>query len=324
VVAPLVGAPLGGFVTTFLAWPWIFFINLPIGLALLAAAWFRIPETRLETRRPLDWIGFILIAVAISSLVFGLELAAKHGHGPWQPACLMLIGCGTGWLALRHLNRTPQPLLDLSILRIPTFHASAIGGAGYRIACGAVPLVLPLLLQLGFGMTAAMSGSLTLFGALGGLAMKGPARVLLRRFGFRRVLILNGLISGASMFALAGISQAMPLWLIALLLLAGGFFRSLEFTALMAIAWADIPPSLASAGTSLFGLVQQVSFSAGIAYGALLLNLAAASHGVHPVASAIDFRYAFLGIGGLAALNVLAFVSLPQRAGAEVSGHRVA
>ena len=322
VVAPLMGAPVGGFIVTYASWQWIFLINVPIGLALLAGARLVVPDVRAETSRRLDWPGFLMIGIAVSAVVFGLELAARRGADLVSAALLVVVGCAVGALAIRHLRTTIEPLLDLSILRVPTFHASAVGGACYRVACGAVPLVLPLMLQLGLGMSAALSGSLTLFGALGGLAMKGPARAILKRYGFRRVLINSGIVSGISMMAVAAISGAWPIWLIAFLLLLGGFLRSLEFTALMAIAWADLAPSKTSAGTSLFGLLQQVSFSGGIAYGALLLNLAAARHVLHPAATLGDFRFAFVGIGGLAALNALTFMRLPAMAGAEVSGHR--
>ena len=319
-LAPLLGAPLGGFIITFASWRWIFFMNLPIGLLGIVLALLYIPEFGERIRTRLDLLGFFLTSLSIVCVVLGLEFLARDDAD--YTLCLALLGGGAavGAVAVVHARSIADPLVDFSLLRVPTFAACAVGGALFRVACGAMPFILPLMLQVGLGMSAFLSGLLTLSSGIGGLMMKSAAGHILRRFGFRNVLLGNGLIAAASLLLCAAIGPGMPVWLIALVLASGGFFRSLQFTALIAIAWADIPPSRASAATSLFGMLQQISFSGGIAFGALLLHAILASRGgVTPVSS--DFAWSFIGIGGLALLNVASFLRLDRHAGAELSGH---
>ena len=320
ILAPLLGAPLGGFIITFASWRWIFFMNLPIGVLGIALAILYIPEFGERIRTRLDTLGFLLTSAAICCVVFGLELLARADAD--YALCLALLGGGTalGAVAVAHARSVADPLVDFSLLRVPTFAACALGGALFRVACGAMPFILPLMLQVGLGMSAFLSGLLTLSSGIGGLMMKWAAGHILRRFGFRGVLLGNGLIAAASLLLCAVIGPGMPVWLIMLVLATGGFFRSLQFTALIAIAWADIPPSRISAATSLFGMLQQISFSGGIAFGALLLRAILASRGAATPSSA-DFAWSFIGIGGLALLNVASFLRLDGQAGAELSGH---
>ncbi len=320
IMAPLMGAPIGGFITTYGSWRTIFFINVPIGLVGIVLALRFIPQMSERVRQPLDWQGLLLLGGSVTALIFGLEMSARADSANWLNLVLLGAGIGLGWLTLRHTRRHPFPLVDFSLLGIPTYAASVVSGAFYRVAVGAMPLVLPLALQLGLGMTALSAGILTLSSALGGLLMKATAGPVLRRFGFRNVLIGNGIVSGLSMLLCAFIRPGLPIGLIVAVLVAGGFFRSLQFTALMAIAWADIPPEKHSAATSLFGLLQQISFSGGIAFGALLLHLATLWTGSRTLSPA-DFQFGFAGIGLLALINAASFIRLKPQAGAEISGH---
>ncbi len=319
--APLVGAPLGGLITTYFGWRWIFYINLPIGLIGMLMASICIPDIDDREVRPLDWSGFLLMASAVSCIVFGLEAAARGDIDYREDLALLAMGAVFSVLAFRQANRSRHPLLDLSLCRIPTYAASVLGGAFYRVACGAFPFVLPLTLQLGLGKTAFAAGLLTFCGAVGGVTMKPAATAILRRFGFRTVLLVSGTISAISMLLCLFIARGLSLWLVVPLLLAGGFLRSLHFTSLMAVAWADIPAARASAATSLFGLFQQVSFSGGVAFGALLLHAAGLLHPGSAALAPADFSLAFIGIGGLALINVASYIRLPSEAGAEISGH---
>jgi hypothetical protein len=319
--APLLGGPVGGFVTTFVSWRWIFLINLPLGVIGTVLALRHISEDRDTIRRPLDQLGFWLTSSAIAAGVLGLELVGRPQGDRSAGLALLAAGLVLGVAAARHALRAAHPLLDLHLLRIPTYAASALGGAPYRIACGALPLVLPLTLQIGLGMSAFASGLMMLAIAAGSLGMKHAAAPILRRFGFRNVLLFNGVLSGLSLLAWVLIGPAIPVWAIVVLLLVSGFFRSLQFTAFMAITWADIPAERAGAATSLFGLLQQLSFSLGAAFGTLLLRVAALGRPPDSALGLADCRVAFAGIAIVALLDVLWFVGLGARAGAAVSGH---
>ncbi|HEY7610428.1 MAG TPA: MFS transporter, partial [Alphaproteobacteria bacterium] len=209
-VGPIVGPPLGGFITTYLSWRWIFWINIPIGVAGIALALILIERVREEHVPPFDWRGFALAGTGLAGVMMGFETIGR-GLLP-TPAVAVLLAAGTLalWFYVFHARRRAHPVLDLSLLRVETFRAAVLGGFLFRIGVGAIPFLLPLLLQLGFGMNPLQSGLLTFAAAVGALTMKVTARRILRRFGFRSVLIVNALISAVSIGACALFETATP------------------------------------------------------------------------------------------------------------------
>ena len=217
----------------------------------------------------------------------------------------------------------PIPLVDLSLLRIPTFEACIWGGSIFRVAAGALPFLLPLLLQVGFGMSAFASGLLTCGSALGSFLMKLTTGPILRRFGFRRVLIGNTIISAGSLLVCAFFSVSTPVVLVFLLLLGGGFFRSLQYTCLNTLAYADIEPDKMSAATSFSSMMQQLSNGMGVAVGAILLHAMLSLRGASPAELGVgDVHRTFVAVAVLCLFCLPFFLRLLPRAGAEVSGHR--
>ena len=323
VMGPVVGPPVGGFITTYLSWRWVFFLNLPIGILGIVLVSLMIENHREERTPPLDWVGLLLTGVALGSLVYGFDLIGKPtGYGT-TIVLLIAVGIGVGGLAVWHALRHPFPLIDLSLLRVPTFAATITGGSVFRLSSGVVPLLLPLMLQVGFGMTAFGSGLLTFAAALGSLAMKAAAGRVLMRFGFRLVFIGNGLICSVSLLVCALFSASTPVTLIFALLLVGGFFRSLQYTSLNTMAYADIAPPQMSAASSFSSMMQQLSNGMGVALGALVLQLVVMGRGAAgatPVTA--DFQTAFIAVGIFSLSSVLFFLRLAPDAGAEVSGHR--
>jgi MFS family permease len=318
-IGPMLGPPVGGFITTYVDWRWIFWINVPIGVLGIVLASLFIPNLREERPPPLDLLGFLLSAVGLLGLVFGFETIGR-GLVPTSTALLLLaVGIAGIGLYVLHAARTPHPVIDLALLGLPTFRASIVGGCLFRIGIGAVPFLLPLMLQAGFGLSAFNSGMLTFAAAAGAIAMKLTAAPILKRFGFKRVLIVNGLLS-AVFLAINGLFEpSTPHLLILCVLLAGGFFRSLQFTGINTLAYADIERNQLSRATSFASMMQQLSLSVGIGIGALLLHLVVdARGGVHLAAG--DFAPAFFTVALVAALSVLAYVPLSPDAGAEVSG----
>jgi EmrB/QacA subfamily drug resistance transporter len=319
-IGPLLGPPVGGFLVTALSWQWIFYINVPIGVVGLVLAAALVPQLRASGRERFDVAGMVFSGVSLAGLIFGLELASRGVVPAGVTASILGASVIGGLLYWRHARRTARPILDFTLMRIPTFGLSVVAGAATRIAVGATPFLLPLTLQVGLGMSAAQSGATTFVTSIGGLAMRGFSRRLLRRFGYRRTMIGNGL--GASLFAFAcaafspGVGRPV-MWAV---LFLGGFFQSLQFTAYNTIAYADVPAGRMSAATSFYATMQQVTLTLGICIAAAAMAIAAAAHGGGHARLA-DLAIGWVTVGTAALLAPVLCARLSADAGEELSGH---
>ena len=322
-IGPVVGPPLGGFITTYFHWRWIFWINVPIGLLGLGLALKYIHNTREFDVAPFDFKGFLLSGLGLLSLVFGLTVIGRSLLP--NAAVLAMIFGGAGLLVLyvRHARRDPEAILDISLLSIPTFFTGVIAGFLFRIGIGAIPFLLPLLLQIGFGLSPFESGSLTFAAAAGAMLMKFSASTILRRFGFRTVLIYNGVISAAFLASYGLITVGTPHALLIAALLAGGFFRSLQFTALNALGYSDIDQARMSRATSFASVAQQMSSAVGVAVAAASIETIQLLLGDEKLA-ARDMTLTFVVVALITLSSVFFFARLKPDAGAEVSGKAVA
>ncbi len=318
IVGPIAGPPLGGFITTYFSWRWIFYINIPIGLLGIVLVTRYIDDIREESPPPLDITGLLLLGTGLSGFVFGLAVIGQ-GLVPF-PLALAMIGSGGlfCWLYARHAARVSHPLLNLGLIRIPTFRASVFGGALFRIGAGATPFLLPLLFQVGFGLTAFASGLLTFVAAIGAFLMKFTAAPIIKYFGFRGVLIANALASSLFIFGFALFTAATPHAIIIGVLLVAGFFRSLQFSAVNTLVYADIPPPLMSQATSFASAAHQLSLSLGVAIAALTLEANQLLRGNNAIV-VNDFGVAFLVAGLIGAMSAVIFWRLPRDAGAELT-----
>jgi EmrB/QacA subfamily drug resistance transporter len=320
-VGPLLGPPIGGFITTYFHWRWIFWMNVPFGILGLILATQFMPDTREENVPPLDWRGFFLSGFGLALTVFGCTVVGR-GFLPESFVVAMIAG-GLVLVALyvRHARSVDNPILDLSLFKIDTLRISITGGLFFRIAAGAVPFLLPLMLQLGFGLTPFQSGLITCASALGALSMKFGAGKILRTFGYRRLLIVNGVLSCVCMAAIGSFTPAMPMVVMMVILLAGGFARSMQFTALNSIAYADVSNAQVARANGLYTVMQQLSLALGVAVAATVLDVSQYVRGATQLAT-VDFAAAFLvvSLGGLA--SIMLFTRLPLYAGASLSGHR--
>jgi EmrB/QacA subfamily drug resistance transporter len=322
--APIIGPPVGGFITTYATWHWIFFLNVPLGVIAVILAVILIPNSRLAEKKSFDWIGFVLSGAACASLMYGLDLVGREQIHWLVVGTLVGASCVLGALTVLHSRRVDHPLIDLSALRIPTFAVTIWGGSLFRIAIGAVPFLLPLLFQIGFGLDPFQSGILVLAVFAGNLCMKPATTPLLKRFGFRNVLIWNGSLAALSILACAILSPRMPEILTMVILFCGGLFRSMQFTSLNTIGFADVPPEEMSGATTFSSTVQQLTMGMGVAVGAVALRIAGLLRSSHDsTLTVIDFRLAFIFVGIIALLGVIDCFMLVPDAGAEVSGHRV-
>ena len=320
-IGPVLGPPVGGFITTYANWRWIFFLNVPIGILGMALVSLFIENYQTEKSPPLDWLGFLLSGFALAGLVYGLDLIGRSTDGPVVIGAILCASLLVGALAVLHFRRQPHPLIDLSLLRVPTYAASVVGGSIFRIGAGAVPFLLPLMLQIGFGWSAFASGLLTCASALGAFTMKMTARPILRGLGFRRVLIGNGIVSGLAIMLCALFQPTTPYVLILAALLFSGFFRSLQYTSLNTVAYADIGAARMSAASSAASMMQQLTNGLGVAVAALLLQLTRQWGGTATLIPA-DFHIAFVVTALISLSSVLFYRNLDPAAGAEVSGHR--
>ena len=320
-LGPIVGPVLGGAIVTYGSWRWIFFINLPMGLLGLALVGKYVPDIREASVPPFDTPGFLLTAIGLGCLVFALE---NVGRGTLSGGWIALLAVA-GTVALvryaAHARRVPHPAVDLTLFRIPTFTAALVGGAFARLVLGASPFLLALLLQIGFGLSAFEAGLMTFASAAGALLMKTAAPPILRVFGFRPVLLANTLITALVLMSYALFTSATPAAIVVLVLFTGGFFPSLQFTSLQALAFADVPRERMSRATSLSSMGQQLAQALGVALAAVTLHAALRASGSDQVTShAVGVTFVVVGIVSL--LSLVFFLRLPREAAAELSGRQ--
>lgn len=321
--ALVIGPPLGGFITTYASWHWIFFLNLPVGVLALVLALLWIENERGDEVHPFDWLTFLLGGFASAGTVYALEELGGEG-GAWRFAASMLAlsllsGVAAVMLARRHPAKS---LIDFDSLKLKTYSLSIYGASAFRISVAVLPFLLPLMFQIAFGLTAFQSGLFLLALFAGDLSMKAFVIQVLRRFGFRRVLIVNGVITAASIAACATFSPSMPAWLIVAMLFVHGACRSLEFTCLTTLAFVEVAPSSMSRANGFMSAAMQLSSGMGVAVGAITLRLVAHAHGHSAAMPELrDFHLAIVLMAFLALGPVFDSLGLAHDAGADTSGH---
>jgi len=320
VVAPLVGPSVGGFIATYFSWPWIFFLNVPIGLAGLALVYAYVPNFREETVAPLDLRGFVLIGLAMAGLVFGFSALGRGALPTALTIASISIGAVCGAFYLAHATRTSDPIIDLSLLRIPTFAASIWGGGLFYMSTTAQVFLMALMLQVGFGYSAFHAGLMLLAGAIGSSVMRFTFRPMLQVLGFRRMLIYNGILAAAFLSACGLFTATTPLVVIVLVLFVAGYSRSTQFTAVQSLGYAEIPAEVMSRATSFSSMMQQLMQSFGVGLVALVVHVSTVLHGRDDVITAGDVSLGFFAIGLLSALSIVVFYLLPKSAGSELTG----
>lgn len=317
-VGPLVGPPVGGFITTFFSWHWIFLINVPIGVIGIWFATRFLPDNDERIIKRLDWPGFFLSGIAMSGVVFGLSVVSLPALPPVIGVVTVVIGLACSVLYIFHARRVSDPLLNLKLFDNQVFRSAVFGGSVFRLGIGAIPFLLPLMFQLGFGMTPFQSGMMTFVSAIGAISMKFGAKRVFSLFGFRRTLMYGSLISAAFIAANGLFFPETPYGLIIGLLLISGFFRSLFFTGVNALAFAEIPDAKTSQATPITAVAQQVSIALGVAMAGGILEISTALRGA-PLQLA-DFHTGFFVVAAISATAFFWFAKLAPDAGHELSG----
>ncbi|HEY4435518.1 MAG TPA: MFS transporter [Lelliottia sp.] len=323
-VAPIIGPPLGGFITSYADWRWIFFINVPLGIVAIILALRIIPDLHDDARRPFDMPGFIATTIAMVSLVYAMEsMGAQHPDGLLTVG-LLALGVVTLFYALRHFQRAEWPMIRLDALQVPTFRVTMYGGSLFRASISAVPFLLPLMFQVGFGMDAFHSGLLVLAVFVGNLTIKPATTPLIRHLGFRKLLLINGALNVLSLLACAIITPQTPVWLIMLILYLGGVFRSIQFTAVSTLAFADVPSAQMSYANTLFSTATQLAVGLGITLGAIGIRIGEKLGSVLGITDVpgISFRLAFVAIALVCLVGMVDTLRLTKDAGSAVSNKR--
>ncbi|WP_407050420.1 MFS transporter [Methyloraptor flagellatus] len=314
-IGPVIGPPLGGFITTYSSWRWIFWINLPIGVIGIVVALLLLPNVRERSVPPFDLQGFIISSVGLALMVFGLETVGRGVFPSQISIAAGIAGVALLWVYVRHARGTPRPLVDIALLKIPTFRAAVVGGSLFRIGVGAIPFLLPLQLQIGFGRSPIESGLTTFASAAGAMTMKFAASRIIDTLGFRRTLVLNAVLASLFLVAIAAIGPGWPTTLVIALLLAGGFFRSLEFTAINAIGYSDVDQARMSRATAFTSMAQQLSISGGVALAAFILHLLGVGDREPTI---VDFQIAIVIVGVISLTSVGYFWRLSPEAGRDM------
>jgi EmrB/QacA subfamily drug resistance transporter len=323
-IGPILGPPLGGFIVTYFSWRWVFDINVPIGIIGAIAVSIFISDVREEGRGgQLDMIGLLLTGIAMAAIMAGFETLGRNLVPLSWTVLSLAIGGGAGIAYALHAKGHPHPILDFSLLRIPTFASSVLAGSLFRVAVGAMPFLLPLMLQLSFLQSPMQSGLITFASAAGAILMKPASQPILRRFGFRAVLTVNGFVAAALISLCAAFQPSWPALVLDAILFISGFFRSLQFTAFNTIAYGDVSRARMSAATTLYSTIQQLTLTLGIVVAAATLEISAQMHH-HPTALKSDYALAFLLVSCVAMLAVPLCARLKSDAGEALSGHHSA
>jgi MFS family permease len=321
-LAPLIAPALGGVLSTYASWRWIFLINVPLGAAGFLLARRLVPAARTADVGRLDLPGFLLTAGGVAGVMIGMESLGS----PTPDRAVVALGFALGSAALvaavLYLLRARQPLVDLRVLRVATFRVSAFGGAVFRGVITAIPFLLALFFQLGFGWTAARAGTVVIALFLGNVAIKPLTTPLMRRFGIRVVLLGAVALSAACLVGIAMLHRGTPLLALLALLTASGVVRSIGFSAYNSVAFADIDTPRMTAANSLMSTLQELSAGLGVAVGALLVQLGARFSSGLGLGAGPDagFRVAFVLLAVLLLVPVIDAALLHPSAGAAVTG----
>lgn len=320
-LAPVLAPLVGGALTTYLSWHWIFLVNLPLGVAAFVASLRLVPVGPGDPGRRLDWPGMALTTVGVGALVAGLELASSHPDLPWA-GISAVAGLAALAAAVLWMRRSPHPLFNLQVFRTRTFRAMATGGFIYRITISSVPFLLPLMFQAGFGWSPLHAGALVAAVFVGNIGIKPATTPLIRKFGFKAMLVFASMASAVTFALCALLTPETPEALMVVLLVCSGAFRSIGFSAYASVQYADIPPAQLTSANTVSATLVQLGTGSGIAIAALLIRIFCGVAAA-PQDAAAPFRAAFLAMAVLMLASTVDSSLLPRHAGASVSrrGH---
>jgi EmrB/QacA subfamily drug resistance transporter len=322
-VAPMLGPIAGGLIVAYLHWRFIFFVNIPVGIAGLILVYIHLPDYREEHTHPLDVVGLILFGSGIGLLSYVLEIFGEHTLSSREMSGLLAMSLILLAGYRIHSKSLEFPLLQLKLFSIRTFRAAVSGSFFTRLGIGGVPFLLPLLYQVGLGFTPIQSGLLVMPQAMAAMSMKMIMPRLLKRIGYRGVLISNTLILGVLLMVFATIGLKTPVWAIVLQAFLYGAFTSLQYTSMNTLVYADISEKDASSASSIASTMQQMSISFGVAIAGLTTVFFIPSSHSNPAEMIHGIHKALIALGTLTIASTIVFRSLKSGDGDDVSQHKV-
>lgn len=317
-VAPIVGPLLGGYLTTYWSWHWIFYLNIPISIVCALLAWHHIPEEKEgeAVKRRFDAVGFILSGLALAGFMVGVELLSRVDVPYYVSVLVILFSIGLLYFNIKYSRHISNPIIDYSVIRIPTYKVTIFTGSVSRMVIGVTPYLVPLMFQEGFGLTPFQSGTLFLATMAGNLAMKPATIWVMRHYNFRTVLVVNGFLVALMTFFTSLLLPTTPVVIILVVMFISGLFRSMQFSAITTLAFADIPQQQMTTANTLYSTVQQMSTGMGIAMGAVFLRFAHMINGeASEHYSVPDFRLAFIFVSIIGLISLYGFTKLTPDAG---------
>lgn len=321
VFGPMLGPLVGGGITTFLHWRWIFWINLPIGCAALVLGCIYLEQTETDRKRRFDVAGYVIVASGLTAILCGCAVLI---HGAWSLAAgvaaiiagIFIVACYPA-----HARRSRTPLIDPAVFDLPTFRASMLGGIPFRIANGSIPFLLPIFFQTGLGFSALSSGILVFASGLAAMFMNSRIAGLLGRFGFRELLAINGVVCALFIASLASLIYQSSIFIMLPFLFVFGLFRSIQYSCINALSYAEVRQPLMSSATSIVSVTHPLSNSIGVSVGAIILEIFMSGRSGQHIPAAADFPPTFFLIALIGLLSALVFFKLSRDAGREMTGH---
>lgn len=318
-IAPVLAPVLGGVLTDALGWEWIFLINVPIGVVLAAAGLWLVPRAEPAPNTRLDWPGFVLVAGAITCLTGAMEVAATGA--PLLVGALLLAAATLAAGAVRAMRLRTRPLFDVRVLRILTFRVGNVSGSVYRMMITAAPFLFALLFQAGFGWSAATAGAVITAVFIGNLGIKPLTTPIIRLIGFRRTLVWSNVAGALLLGVFVVVTPSTPVAVIVVLLVLGGVFRSIGFSAYNTVQFADIPHDRLVDANTLSATLQQVGTALGMAVAALAVRIGTVVAGddAHAHGGDLPYRLALLVAGLFMLAPLVGAIRLPRDAGAHAA-----
>ncbi len=316
-VAPILGPLVGGYLTTYWTWHWIFYLNIPVSIICVFLAWYYIPEDKPdgEPKKRFDAVGFVCSGLALAGFMYGIELLSRAEVPYYVSFIIVVVSLAILAFNILYSRHISNPLIDYSIVNIPTYRVTIFSGSLSRMVIGVAPYLVPLMFQEGFGLNPFQSGMLFLATMTGNLAMKPATIWVMRRYNFRTVLVVNGFIVALFTFFTSLLLPTTPVILIVIVMFLSGMVRSMQFSAITTLAFADVPQPRMTTANTLYSTIQQMSTGMGIAMGAVALRFSNIINGSTENYTVADFRLAFIFVALLGLVSLYGFTKLTPDAG---------
>jgi EmrB/QacA subfamily drug resistance transporter len=308
----MLGPMLGGFITHYLSWHWIFWVNVPVGLVTVSLAIYYLKDVAPIKVHALDKLGFIFFGCGLAAMTFGLSAFSETTIPTIRAASIVAVAVILLVLYFLHSRRIKNPIVKMSLFKTRTFQISILGNLFARFGFGGVPFLLPLLFQLGLGFTAPVSGMLLAPTALGVLLIKPFSFPLLKFLGYKRLLIINTVLVAASLCSFMLVNQHTPIVFIALLTFIFGFLISLQYSGMSSLGYSDLASHDLSAATSIMSTIQQLAQSFGVALSAVLIRVFTPPEEEHFSLTTGVFHHAFIAMGLLTLVSIFLFFRLQR------------